>query len=34
MGSVMAAEGREFAQRLLSAEAQAIFQAFMARRAP
>jgi enoyl-CoA hydratase/carnithine racemase len=34
MDSVMAAEGREFAQRLMSAEAQATFQAFMARRAP
>jgi enoyl-CoA hydratase/carnithine racemase len=34
MLNVIDAEGREFAQRLLSAEAQAIFQAFMSRRAP
>jgi enoyl-CoA hydratase/carnithine racemase len=32
--AVLAAEGREFAQRLMSGEAQAMFQAFMARRAP
>jgi enoyl-CoA hydratase/carnithine racemase len=31
MQAIMAAEGREFAQRLVSAEAQATFQAFMAR---
>jgi enoyl-CoA hydratase/carnithine racemase len=34
MQAVMASEGREFAQRLMSAEAQATFQAFLARRAP
>jgi enoyl-CoA hydratase/carnithine racemase len=34
MDSVMASELREFAQRLMSPEAQATFQAFMARRAP
>jgi enoyl-CoA hydratase/carnithine racemase len=32
--AVVAAEGREFAQRLMSLEAQATFQAFMARHAP
>ena len=31
---VMASEGREFARRLMSVEAQAIFQAFLARRPP
>jgi hypothetical protein len=34
MLNVIESEGREFAQRLMSAEAQAMFQAFMSRRAP
>jgi hypothetical protein len=32
MLAVIDSEGREFAQRLVSAEAQAMFQAFMSRR--
>jgi enoyl-CoA hydratase/carnithine racemase len=34
MLNVIESEGREFAQRLVSAEAQAMFQAFMSRRTP
>jgi enoyl-CoA hydratase/carnithine racemase len=34
MLAVIDSEGREFAQRLVSAEAQAMFQAFMSRRGP